>query len=212
MSDERFYDQVRNTMSGYAPEVPQAAYGKMRRALWWSNFTKLSVTRFNMWYLIALLGIGGGAAAMFSNGETPLQPAAMAPVIQMETPVLPALNASANPVQTQTSCTPSACCQSNSGSSCGTANNTSNAGSNNNLEANPSAIPPVEVNPYTETTGPNDGEAHSGTPEEVADESITTSDVTEEVAVTPKKELRTKGYKVKTLEDSSAKKKPGKKK
>ncbi len=67
MSEERFYQQVKDVMYNYSPEVPHQVYGKMRRALWWSNFTKLSATRFNMWYLLLLLGAGGTAAVLYTQ-------------------------------------------------------------------------------------------------------------------------------------------------
>ncbi len=64
MSEERFFEQVKSSLFGYAPDVPTEAYSKMRRAFWWSNFTKLSATRFNMWYLLLMLGIGASATAV----------------------------------------------------------------------------------------------------------------------------------------------------
>lgn len=81
MSEERFFEQVKGTMSGYAPEVPQGVYGKMRRALWWSNFTKLSATRFNMWYLLLLLGAGGGAYAVSNSADNNHDQITAAPVM-----------------------------------------------------------------------------------------------------------------------------------
>ncbi|MFN0031049.1 MAG: hypothetical protein ACKVOR_02705 [Flavobacteriales bacterium] len=68
MSDERLYSQVKNLIHDYHPEVPQQAYSKMRRALWWSNFTKLSTHRFNLWYLLLVIGAGTMAFAL-SNGN-----------------------------------------------------------------------------------------------------------------------------------------------
>ena len=58
MSEDRFFNQVRETLHDYAPEVPQGIYGAMRKKLWWSNFTKLSATRFNMWYAVLIVGLG----------------------------------------------------------------------------------------------------------------------------------------------------------
>ncbi len=65
MSDERFFNQVKATMAGYSPEVPEVVYGAMRRKLWWSNFTRLSATRLNVWYLALALGAGVAGAAHF---------------------------------------------------------------------------------------------------------------------------------------------------
>ena len=50
MSEDRFFQNIRSTMVEYRPEVPQSAYTGMRKKLWWSNFTKISATRFNIWY------------------------------------------------------------------------------------------------------------------------------------------------------------------
>lgn len=58
MSEDRFYSQVRSVMTDYRPEVPASAYNAMRRKLWWSNFTRLSLTRLNMWYLMLLVAAG----------------------------------------------------------------------------------------------------------------------------------------------------------
>lgn len=59
MSEERFYNQFREKLQNYAPEVPAGVYAGMRRKLWWSNFTRLSVTRFNLWYTLLITGIAG---------------------------------------------------------------------------------------------------------------------------------------------------------
>jgi hypothetical protein len=62
MSEDRFFQQVKATMAHYSPEVPESVYVGIRKKLWWSNFTRLSVTRFNIWYLAVL--ITGAAAAI----------------------------------------------------------------------------------------------------------------------------------------------------
>jgi hypothetical protein len=69
MSEDRFFNQVRSVMSDYRPEVPEAAYSGMRRKLWWSNFTRLSATRFNVWYA-ALLLTSTTACIAWSLGST----------------------------------------------------------------------------------------------------------------------------------------------
>ncbi len=69
MSDERFFSQVKSTMDHYAPAVADNVYLGMRRKFWWSKFTTLSVTRFNMWYLLLMLA-GGGALAMNYYGSS----------------------------------------------------------------------------------------------------------------------------------------------
>jgi hypothetical protein len=55
MSENRFFQNIQSVMSDYRPEVPQAAYAGMRRKLWWSNFTKISATRFNVWYALLIV-------------------------------------------------------------------------------------------------------------------------------------------------------------
>lgn len=69
MSDERFFAQVKSTLHGYAPGVADGVYEGMRRKLWWSNFTKLSASRFNMWYMLLLIAAGGGASAFYFGGS-----------------------------------------------------------------------------------------------------------------------------------------------
>jgi hypothetical protein len=69
MSEDRFFNQVRSAMSDYRPEVPEAAYSGMRRKLWWSNFTRLSATRFNVWYA-ALMLASTTACIAWSLGST----------------------------------------------------------------------------------------------------------------------------------------------
>jgi hypothetical protein len=63
MSEDRFFQHVRSTMADYRPEVPEAVYSSVRKKLWWSNFTRLSATRFNVWYLAILLT--GSVGIMF---------------------------------------------------------------------------------------------------------------------------------------------------
>ena len=67
MSEDRFFQQVNATMANYRPEVPQAVYSGMRKKLWWSNFTRLSATRFNIWYLAILIT---GSTALLNVGIT----------------------------------------------------------------------------------------------------------------------------------------------
>lgn len=85
MSEERFFSQVKSTMEHYAPEAPAEVYSGMRKKLWWNGFTKLSVTRFNMWYVLLFLGIGGGALAYNNTCKAPANAGAshsITPVVQ----------------------------------------------------------------------------------------------------------------------------------
>lgn len=93
MSEDRFYNQVRTTMANYQPEVPASAYNGMRQKLWWSNFTKLSATRFNIWYLGILISGAVAAWAVVPQSSTgdaaagmqpEAVPAAVQPVIEHE--------------------------------------------------------------------------------------------------------------------------------
>lgn len=63
MSEDRFYQQVRSTMTDYSEDVPASVYAAMRKKLWWSNFMQLSITRFNVWYALVLVsGLAAYAA------------------------------------------------------------------------------------------------------------------------------------------------------
>jgi len=55
MSENRFFQNIRSVMVEYRPEAPQSVYAGMRRKLWWSNFTKISITRFNVWYAVLMV-------------------------------------------------------------------------------------------------------------------------------------------------------------
>lgn len=207
MSDERFFEQFKNTLSNYAPEVPQAAYGKMRRALWWSNFTRLSLTRFNMWYLIALLGVGGGALALMSGENTAQREAAMAPVFSPEVSTLPGMSiASTN--QTTVGCNPLQNCQSASGIVC--------AMPQHNAANNVSIDPNLLTETHENALG---SEAQTGAPEVASPPAEETSAIVEskpselstEKSAEVKKDVRTKKYKVKTYNQEAAQKKTNKK-
>ncbi|MCC6600419.1 MAG: hypothetical protein IT223_07065 [Crocinitomicaceae bacterium] len=63
MSDEKFYNKVRESLAGYAPEVPQSVYSGVRRKLWLSRFLKFDPVRLNVWYLLLMFGGAGILAA-----------------------------------------------------------------------------------------------------------------------------------------------------
>jgi len=69
MSEDRFFSQVRTGLSDYRPEVPASVYEGMRKKLWWSNFTRLSLARFNMWYALLMLG-GLGVWVGITNSKS----------------------------------------------------------------------------------------------------------------------------------------------
>jgi len=66
MSEDRFFQQVNAAMTDYSPEVPASVYAGMRKKLWWSNFTRLSATRFNVWYAALILA---GGLVLFAIGN-----------------------------------------------------------------------------------------------------------------------------------------------
>ena len=70
MSEERFFNQMKDSLQSYSPEVPEAVYAGMRKKLWWSNFTRFSATRLNMWYLILLVGAAGTAIAISNSSAS----------------------------------------------------------------------------------------------------------------------------------------------
>jgi len=68
MSEDRFFQNIRSAMVEYSPEVPHAVYTGMRKKLWWSNFTRISATRFNIWYA-ALILISGALVIGFNSKD-----------------------------------------------------------------------------------------------------------------------------------------------
>jgi len=70
MSENSFNNQVRSVLANYHPEVPASAYNGVRQKLWWSNFTKLSATRFNIWYLGILISGAATAWALVPQTRT----------------------------------------------------------------------------------------------------------------------------------------------
>jgi len=75
MSEDRFYSQVRAAMSEHRPEVPASVYHGMRKKIWWSNFTRLSITRFNIWYALFILGGLGTWVGVGNSNQHTEQPA-----------------------------------------------------------------------------------------------------------------------------------------
>jgi hypothetical protein len=91
MSDERFFSQVKATLGDYAPSVPGSVYTGMRRKLWLANFTRLSATRFNMWYALLLISIGSGVAAYHNMDETVAEKSMDTPIstiVALSTPTI----------------------------------------------------------------------------------------------------------------------------
>ena len=82
MSEDRFNNQVRSIMANYQPEVPASVYGAMRKKMWWSNFTRLSATRFNIWYLALLLSGATAAWAFWPQASTSDSAATTHPIVE----------------------------------------------------------------------------------------------------------------------------------
>ena len=94
MSEDRFFQQVNAAMTDYSPEVPASVYAGMRKKLWWSNFTRLSATRFNVWYA-ALILTGGLAWFAVGNAKTTASPAEAVTVSETAIVESPAVESSA---------------------------------------------------------------------------------------------------------------------
>jgi len=55
MSEDRFFQNIHSVLVEYKPEVPHSVYTGVRKKLWWSNFTRISATRFNIWYAVLIV-------------------------------------------------------------------------------------------------------------------------------------------------------------
>ncbi len=66
MSEEKFYQNIREQMFSYAPEVPERVYTGMRRKYAVGKFFQWNLSTFNAWYLSALVLISG--ATVFGWG------------------------------------------------------------------------------------------------------------------------------------------------
>ena len=72
MSDEKFFAQFKDALETYAPEAPEAIYTGMRKKLWWNHFLQFRLNRFNVWYLVAIVGLSTTAIVGFNrSGESP---------------------------------------------------------------------------------------------------------------------------------------------
>jgi hypothetical protein len=74
MSEDRFFQQVNSVMANYSPEVPEGVYSGMRKKLWWSNFTRFSLTRLNMWYMLLAIASITAWIAMSPDAAVVQQP------------------------------------------------------------------------------------------------------------------------------------------
>lgn len=102
MSEDRFFQNIRSTMVEYSPEVPQSVYTGMRKKLWWSDFTKISASRFNIWYALlivtsASLLINYSLTDATQENEGATSPQSELPkVVNQDLPASPAHETSAN--------------------------------------------------------------------------------------------------------------------
>jgi hypothetical protein len=60
MHEDQLFQQFKAGLENYAPEVPAAAYGSMRKRLWLSQFLKFNSHTLNVWYIGIALAIGVG--------------------------------------------------------------------------------------------------------------------------------------------------------
>lgn len=93
MTEERFFNEVRSHMEGFAPEVPSSVYAGMRRKLWWSNFSRFRVAHLNVWYVAlvpaaALLWMGSATTTTPAEGRAA---AVTAPALRVAARVTPVL-------------------------------------------------------------------------------------------------------------------------
>lgn len=94
MSEEKFFQKVQSELSGYSPEVPAHVYAGMRRKYGWAKFTTWNATKWNVWYLVMLLGISTGIAYSASSSmSTESIQAKRGLSNPVEAPVLEAVNA-----------------------------------------------------------------------------------------------------------------------
>jgi hypothetical protein len=140
MSEEKFFQKVQSELSGYSPEVPAHVYAGMRRKYGWAKFTTWNATRWNVWYLVMLLGISSGIAySTTSSMNTDSTHAKRGLSNPVEAPVLEALNTTA----------PSAC-QGSHTAACSSSSvacaSVPNANSTTNLMVDPSTPTVVETN------------------------------------------------------------------
>lgn len=74
MSEERFFSEVKAAVYNYSPEVPASVYSGMRRKLWISQFTRFSIARLNMWYLLLAVSIAGSVFFYYGDSSTAMRP------------------------------------------------------------------------------------------------------------------------------------------
>ena len=67
MTEERFFNEVRNRMENFSPEVPSSVYSGMRKKLWWNNFTRFRAAHLNVWYVAA---VSTAAICWFTTTES----------------------------------------------------------------------------------------------------------------------------------------------
>ena len=73
ISEERFFQNVKEQFQGFAPNVPSSVYKGMRRKLWMSNFLSFSASRMNVWYLLLLAGATTAAVLLIEQPEISAQ-------------------------------------------------------------------------------------------------------------------------------------------
>lgn len=89
MSEENFYQNMREQLVNFSPEVPSKVYEGMRRKYAVSKFFSWNLNAFNVWYLTALMTITGVTAFQMRSFETKadrgINP--LSNIIEMEVPV-----------------------------------------------------------------------------------------------------------------------------
>lgn len=89
MSEEKFYQNMREQLVNFSPEVPSSVYGGMRRKYAVSKFFSWNLNAFNVWYLTALMTITGVTAFQMRSFETKadrgMNP--LSNIMEMEVPI-----------------------------------------------------------------------------------------------------------------------------
>jgi hypothetical protein len=86
MSEDLFFNKVKETMHGYAPEVPASVYGGMRKKYARSKFFSWNASTLNVWY-VALFAVV--SAVVIGTSVDSNATASKAGSINVETEMLP---------------------------------------------------------------------------------------------------------------------------
>jgi hypothetical protein len=69
MQEDKFFDVCRESLTGFAPEVPASVYAGVQRKLMWSSFLSFNTTTLNVWYVAAVMGAATAGSIYLSTNE-----------------------------------------------------------------------------------------------------------------------------------------------